>query len=131
MGAATDFNRVNIDFGGSAPDEYTVESSMDGKIWTELTSNVTEKNAAADFSFNEANNCYVYKDYNTRYVRVVSDEDMSKATIKISKTTDIAPEGSSMLFEKNDGTDIKSSTDVVDARLNKKDISACAFTFCY
>lgn len=43
MGAATDFNRVNIDFGGSAPDEYTVESSMDGKIWTELTSNVTEK----------------------------------------------------------------------------------------
>ena len=76
MGAATDFNRVNIDFGGSAPDEYTVESSMDGKIWTELTSNVTEKNAAADFSFNEANNCYVYKDYNTRYVRVVSDEDM-------------------------------------------------------
>ena len=26
MGAATDFNRVNIDFGGSAPDEYTVES---------------------------------------------------------------------------------------------------------
>ena len=45
MGAATDFNRVNIDFGGSAPDEYTVESSMDGKIWTELTSNVTEKNS--------------------------------------------------------------------------------------
>lgn len=129
MGAATDFNRVNIDFGGSAPDEYTVESSMDGKIWTELTSNVTEKNAAADFSFNEANNCYVYKDYNTRYVRVVSDEDMSKATIKISKTTDIAPEGSSMLFEKNDGTDIKSSTDVVDARLNKKDISACAYIY--
>ena len=36
MGAATDFNRVNIDFGGSAPDEYTVESSMDGKIWTAM-----------------------------------------------------------------------------------------------
>lgn len=34
-----------------------------------------------------------------------------------------------MLFEKNDSTDIKSSTDVVDARLNKKDISACAYIY--
>lgn len=132
MGTETAFNRVEIDWGGSVPDEYRVEYSDNGEEWTEPENNSAEKNAVSNFTFNDVSekNCYGYKAYSARYVRVVSDEDLSKVKIGISNIEDIAPQGSEMRFEKNDGSDIKaSSTEKIDERLNMKNIATSSYIY--
>lgn len=127
MGGIRSFNRVEIDFDGAVPDGYIVESSSDGEAWTEMESNSVERNVVNSFTDNETNNCYSYKDYSARYVRVVSDEDMSDTKIKISSSEDIAPLGSGMLFEDGSGSSIKDSTENIDARLNMKNVWSSSY----
>lgn len=132
LGAAVDFNRVKINSAKSSVlDDFTVELSNNGTEWTPVENNSTKNDTVSKFTFADTSNgCYSYLNYNARYIRLVSEENLDDVTLEVYKSNDIAPDGSSMLFETNDGTSIKaSSTENIDLRLNKKNINTSAYIY--
>ncbi len=130
LGSVSEFTAIFIDRkGGRAPEEYTVELSDDGLNWHEAENNSALGSVVSNMSF-EAGTGYTYTSYNAQYVRVVSDEALDGIGISIQKYEDTAPEGTVMLFETNDGTDIRSTaTENMDSRLNKKSIITPAYIY--